>query len=591
MAVPRIIFLLTVSSAFRHRHTRKKNAAKVARILTPVDGDAYMQALSTTNRFCPLRCASEIVQPSTPAELAAWLRANQGKSFTVKGGGHSYGCQSVPEDGGVMIHTERFNGVQVFRRPDGSAYVKAGSGLTFDTLIPQLAKLNYSMPHGECLTVGVGGWTLNLGNHPELKNFDNKWGYDGKGFVNKMTMVSYAGTIFTVDKDGLDLVELGNESWLGWKTKAALTRVKAAALNLFTKDLAASGPVMKAFKVWGANLAIATEFEFELLPKQEPGFFQVTYGINDVLNDKDGRGKKLMKALVDVVANAGSDPNLDCGIFYADNYFPGTQEGVVALKCTDWVSAKGDTVARWAPAGYRKIEPKKSGFAFWTLDSYGKGWVPMWHAEELTKFQSADGSEKYRDFLRALQHGDELGANPCDSCSSELMYMLEPSTTPHIMFDNFCSGRQSNQDACSAFVFRLKTKFLGNRDIFYKANLPSCAADSKWKAQMGEYGSGGWELGKTLKWSWDSKNVHKFWLGLGASATTNRGECEAARVQPAGETCQRHGITADDLVQAELAKVQSKCPNFRSYVDFNSQNDLCSSYIYDTASAPSLTEV
>lgn len=344
---------------------------------------------------------------------------------------------------------------------------------------------------------------------------------------------------------------------------------------------------MKAFKVWGANFAIATEFEIELLPKSEPGFFQVTYAISDVLTDKDGRGAKLMKAIVDVVAKAGADPNLDCGIFYAADYFQGTQEGVVALKCTDWASETGETIKRWAPPGYQKIEPKKSGFAFWTLDSYGKGWVPMWHAELLDKFQEANGSEKYREFLRSVEHGDASGPNPCDSCSSELMYMLEPASEPHVMFDNFCTGRQSNQDACAAFVFRLKEKFLDDRPIFYKANLPSCAADSKWKNQMGEYDSGGWELGQALKWAWDPKGKVKFWLGLGAK--NNAGVCEAASVQPAGATCQRHGITAEDLVQAELAKVQQKCPAFKSYVDFSNQNDLCSAYMYDSASPVSVT--
>merc|ERR1740120_620511 len=112
-----------------------------------------------------------------------------------------------------------------------------------------------------------------------------------------------------------------------------------------------------------------------------------------------------MSDIIDVVASAGSDPDLDCGIFYASDYFEGTMEGVVALKCADWVSTTGETIRRWAPAGYRALEPKKSGFAFWTIHSYGKGWVPMWHAERLDYFQQLGGHEKYRDFLRALDQG------------------------------------------------------------------------------------------------------------------------------------------------------------------------------------------
>jgi len=447
------------------------------------------------------------------------------------------------------------------------------------------------MPHGECLTVGLGGWALNMGNHPELKNMDNKWGYNGTAFINKITMVSYAGSIFTVSKNGIELVELGNESWLGWKNRKVLTTIKAGLLDLFSPDLVASGNVMKAFKIWGASLAIATEFEIELLPKPEPSFWQVTYGLNDILDDKGGRGAQLMKAIVDVVANAGSDPNLalDCGIFFATQYFQGSQEGVVALKCTDLASETGETVARWAPAGYRKIEPKKSGFAFWALNSYGKGWVPMFHTEKLDEFLEVGGSEKYRTYLRELEHGDAAGPNPCDSCLSELMYMLRPGETKRIMFDSFCTGGRSNQDACSAFAFRVKDKFLGNRETLYKQNLPSCKANPKWKTQLGEYGIAGWLAGSIMKSNWDPQGVHKFWLGLGEK--NNAGTCEAAHTQPVGETCQRHGITPDSLVQAELAKVRSKCPAFRSYSDFDSQNNLCSQHIYDSASALSVTAV
>jgi len=576
---------------------------QAATILRPGDHSnrqAYVHALSNTNRFCPTRCPSEIVQPENAAQLAAWIRGNQDKSFVVKGGGHSYACQSVPMDGGVLIHTEQMNGIQVFRRPDGSAYVRAGAGLTFDQLVPRLAKVNYSMPHGECLTVGLAGWALNVGNHPELKNFDNKWGYDGKGFINKITMVSYAGSIFTVDKDGIDLVELGNESLTGWQARAFLTETTGLGIDYFSPEMSSSGPCMKVFKLFGANLAIATEFEIELIPKKEPGFFQVTYGVNDVLDDKGGRGAKLMKAIVDVVANAGTDPDLDCGIFYASDYYKGTKEGVVALKCTDWVSETGETIAKYAPPGYRELEPKKSGFAFWALNSYGKGWIPSWHVEDLAIFLEKNGAEKYREFLRAMEEGDELGPNPCDECTSELMYMSKPSTTENFMFDNFCVGRPANQDICSAFVFRSKGRFVDDRAdtpgaVTYKQNLPDCKADPDWRSNMVEYGAGGgaaWFAGAALKAAWDGGAKVKFWAGLAErDDLPNAATCEAAQVQPAGATCVQNGITAEDLAKAELAKVDQKCPAHKSYANYDDQNSLCSSYIYDVAELPSMTDV
>jgi hypothetical protein len=578
-----------ITSAARVRQRRKG-----ARVLTPSSGKAYVDALSTTNRFCPVRCASEIVQPSSAKELAEWIRANNKTAFTVKGGGHSYGCQSVPKDGGVMIHTGRLKDARVFRRPNGTAFVRAGTGLTFDELIPRLAKMGYSMPHGECLTVGLGGWSLNLGQHPELKNFDNAWGYgDGNPFLIKATFVDYTGSIFTVDKGGINLVELGQTSRLEWEARALKTKTLAATLAagafLANVDIVAVSNIMRIFNMYGASLAIATEFEIELIPKPEPGFFQVTYGISDLLDEAGGRGKQLMQALFDVVAEGGPAPDLDCGIFYASHYFQGSNEGAIALKCADWASPTGASIRRVAPPGFREFGPKASGFLFWTKDSPGKGWVPVWNSENLERFVQAGGVEKYRDYLRKLEQGDESGPNPCDACSSELMYMLKPSTSENVMFDNFCSATQSNQDACSAFVLQIKESFLGGRQAGYKQNLPSCHANPKWKSEVVEYSNGASIISGQLKFSWDRRDQVDFWLGVGHKG--NGDLCEAAKVQEAGATCQQHGITSDDLVEAQLNDVRSKCPAWESYDDFDRQNNDCTTYVYNTATPLPVTDL
>jgi len=593
MRILSLVCLAGIVGAMRHRHRRSRSERKsTAKVLTPADGDEYVRALSTINRFCPVRCASEIVQPANTKELAGWMRANIGRPFTLKGGGHSYGCQSVPKDGEAMIHTGQLKDARVFRRPDGTAYLRAGTGLTFDEVVPRLAKMGYSMPHGECLTVGVGGWNFNVGQHPELKNFDNEWGYNGSAFLTKATFVDYDGTIFTVDRTGITLVELGNISRIAWELKALNTKTAAAAMwagqaIMNEIDIVAVSNIMRVFKAYGASLAIATEIEVELVPKPEPGFFGVVYGVNDILDERDGRGKKLMQDIVDVVINSGADPRIDCGIFYADGYFPGTLEGALALKCADWSSRSGASLRTVVPAGYRQFAPKKSGFLFWSRDSYGKGWVPAWHAEKVPGFQQAGGAEKYRDYIRSLDRGDKYGPNPCDSCSSELMFMLKPVRNAHIMFDNLCSASRDNQNECSAFVLRIKEEFLGEREILYKQNLPSCATNRKWKGQVAEYMSGAYLIAQALKRDWDHRGVVDFWLGVGHEG--NGGSCEATHTQAVGATCQQNGITPEDLVEAELDYVRGKCPAFESYENFDDQNNKCSDYIYDVATPLPLT--
>ena len=59
--------------------------------------------------------------------------------------------------------------------------------------------------------------------------------------------------------------------------------------------------IMRIFNMYDARLAIATGFEIERIPKPEPGFFQVTYGISDLRDKAGGRGKQLMQAMCDAV--------------------------------------------------------------------------------------------------------------------------------------------------------------------------------------------------------------------------------------------------------------------------------------------------
>ena len=100
-------------------------------------------------------------------------------------------------------------------------------------------------------------------------------------------------------------MELGQTSRLEWEARALKTKTLAATLwagtFLANVDIVAVSSVVRIFNMYGASLAIATEFEIELIPKPEPGFFQVTYGISDLRDKAGGRGKQLMQAMCDAV--------------------------------------------------------------------------------------------------------------------------------------------------------------------------------------------------------------------------------------------------------------------------------------------------
>lgn len=91
------------------------------------------------------------------------------------------------------------------KRSDGTAFARLGSGLNFQDIIPQLNKMGYMMPHGECITVGLGGYLLNNGNHPESQNYERI--YNERPYLSKITGVDYDGNVFAIDKTGLTYVQ------------------------------------------------------------------------------------------------------------------------------------------------------------------------------------------------------------------------------------------------------------------------------------------------------------------------------------------------------------------------------------------------
>jgi len=129
----------------------------------------YRAAVALYNAFCPLRCPDEVVLPSSQIELAEYLQDMQARNktmpITVRGGGHSYTCQSSSSTGAV-IDMRRFRQLHIDRRSDGVLEATVGAGLTTGEISSVLDAKGWSMPHGICSTVGVGGYLLNDGNNP-----------------------------------------------------------------------------------------------------------------------------------------------------------------------------------------------------------------------------------------------------------------------------------------------------------------------------------------------------------------------------------------------------------------------------------------
>ena len=291
--------------------------------LRPSD-DGYAEAIAVTNAFCHVRCPRVVLQPTNPFELAEWMRTSN-EPFTVKGGGHSYGCQSVAADDGVLIDTSRLKARQLHTMEDGSVQLELGAGWLFADVLPWLHDQGFIMPHGECSTVGVAGWLLNNGNHPELLNYQ-RW-YGERPFLRRITAVTTQGSVLAIDENGdFEIVDRSpSEPQIVWGMRRLFTRTSKvfdAVTSLF--DLPSLRETL--FERLGANWMVATSFRIEVLRRPEPFFGHVLFDFQSVVTDP--------AALEGLMRIDDLEPNVECGISVLTNAVP-NEEISVFLKCVE----------------------------------------------------------------------------------------------------------------------------------------------------------------------------------------------------------------------------------------------------------------
>ena len=95
--------------------------------------------------------------------------------IVVRGGGHGYTCQAAASDA-ILIDMRNFRSIEFIQHNTGlnmlnsqSTYsLKVGTGLTWQEVLDYIQKqLNnkYLLVHGQCTSVGVGGFSLHGGVH------------------------------------------------------------------------------------------------------------------------------------------------------------------------------------------------------------------------------------------------------------------------------------------------------------------------------------------------------------------------------------------------------------------------------------------
>ena len=128
-------------------------------LLKPGDQGFNELALPNNLRYRTIRPGA-IALCLTPEDIAECLKwcSHTGVPLATRGGGHSYAGYSSTE--GLMINLMNFNAAS-YNPQD--ATITVGGGIRNGSIYSALSKVNRSITHGHCPTVGAGGFLLGGG--------------------------------------------------------------------------------------------------------------------------------------------------------------------------------------------------------------------------------------------------------------------------------------------------------------------------------------------------------------------------------------------------------------------------------------------
>merc|ERR1711970_364932 len=172
-------------------------------VLVPSD-ETFEATRKVMNAACKAQPAV-IVVPRTEQDISTILRTatKHGMELSIRSGGHSYTCTNIKEGGGHM-DMRSFNKVELVRtdRSHTGAAALLGPGRIWGDVLEFAPPERYSYPHGQCRSVGVGGYLL--GGGVNWLGTYNKYGY-GAEHILKMKVVVSDGSVAWVDKDKTDI--------------------------------------------------------------------------------------------------------------------------------------------------------------------------------------------------------------------------------------------------------------------------------------------------------------------------------------------------------------------------------------------------
>eukprot|EP00439_Symbiodinium_sp_Y106_P042480 s2204_g5.t1 len=172
-----------------------------------------------------------VVRPSTDEDLALTMRRTNalGLPLSVRSGGHSYTCDGI-KHGSVHLDLRSRTRKRLYQE-SSEWYAEFETGNTFRDLFRMIDRRRFSIVHGACHAVGVGGFYLHGGLH-----------------MNSLTA----------------LYGWGNETIVSMRVVTADGQIRTLSASSAYQDL------WRAMRQAGSNFAIATSLTVKVFEAPEP---------------------------------------------------------------------------------------------------------------------------------------------------------------------------------------------------------------------------------------------------------------------------------------------------------------------------------
>ena len=229
------------------------------------------------NGLCRYRFPDMVAVPRSTDDVSRIMQAARAYGFevSVRSGGHSFLCNNI-KDGGIHIDMRAMNKVELAGKISEHTHAaRLGPGSSWERVLKLIPPKKFTMIHGQCESVGVGGYLL--GGGINVVGTTERLGAGSQNVI-QFTMVTAEGDVAEVTKDNVTI----------WRHQSGYKEVMPNDYGGVTLHAALGNA--------GSSFGIVTEFLYKIWPKPETTpaiaivYFESPYDLRKLENAaQDGR--------------------------------------------------------------------------------------------------------------------------------------------------------------------------------------------------------------------------------------------------------------------------------------------------------------